>query len=194
MTKFFLTTTLPKTSLFWLFKNPFSFFSFFARMKLADPLKLSHIHQDFTKSLKPSSLSHIFLDLKGEGPLRNPPTSNKIREWFDTGLGKIHCITLLKWPSHSLDTRTRSNLERALLFKPPLQVKDPPSKGRSLNWRSSMTFVNLLIAEDNLEAPVRSPGNLTTLKSPPMHHGSVNLLFVYYALVGCKNILWKMRN
>uniref|UniRef100_F6H620 Uncharacterized protein n=1 Tax=Vitis vinifera TaxID=29760 RepID=F6H620_VITVI len=35
-----------------------------------------------------------------------------------------------------------------------------------------MTFVNLLIAEDNLEAPVRSPGNLTTLKSPPMHHGS----------------------
>ena len=48
------------------------------------------------RSLKPSDFSNIVSNQKGEGPDLIPPPSKRIGKWFNTGLGRVLWVTLLK--------------------------------------------------------------------------------------------------
>ena len=97
--------------LFHSFNIDFKAFNFAAKIKLEEPLKLSPSHHNFKRSLKPSTFSHIFSNLKREGTLLRPLPSKRTGKWLDTGLGKTHCIDPLKRQSHPLFTKNQPSLD-----------------------------------------------------------------------------------
>ena len=77
------------TSLFQSLILCFNSFSLVASLKLAFPLTTTPYHQPRMRSLKPSTLIHIFSNLNGEGPLLSPPPSNIMGKWSEVGLGSL---------------------------------------------------------------------------------------------------------
>ena len=78
----FLIKTLPKTSLFHLFRSFLRDFNFSARQWLLVPATKYPVHHSLTSSLSPSDRSHIFS--KGKGVL----PSRKMGQWLETILGR----------------------------------------------------------------------------------------------------------
>ena len=73
-----LQSSLPKTSLFQTFSFCLISLILAANLKLTLPLTSIPCHQLCIRSLNPSTLSHIFSNLKGVGPRLIPPSTRMI--------------------------------------------------------------------------------------------------------------------
>ena len=170
--EFLLTSNLPNTSLFQSLIFRFISFILVVSLKLALPLTTVPYHHPRRRSLKPSTLSHIFSNLNGEGPRLNPPPSSKMGKWSEVGLGSLLWNTPLNWSSQFWVTRNLSSLVQDWLFQPPFQVSNPPCKERSTSPSSSTIRANLLIAPVSLPCLLLSLWERITLKSPLNTRGS----------------------
>lgn len=69
------------------------------------------------------------------------------------------------------ETKKQSKLDFVLPIQPPAPLERTPLRNRSLKFKSSITFKNLLKAF-TLTPLLCSLGSLGTLESPPIHQGS----------------------
>ena len=76
--EFLLTSSLPNMSLFQPLIFSFITFILVANLKLALPLPPNPCHHPRRRSLNPSTLSHMFSNLNGDGPRLNPPPFSKM--------------------------------------------------------------------------------------------------------------------
>ena len=93
--EFLLTSSLPNMFLFQPLIFSFITFSLVVNLKLALPLPPDPCHHPRRRSLKPSTLSHMFSNLNGEEPRLNPPPFSKMGKWSEVGLGCLLWTTPL---------------------------------------------------------------------------------------------------
>ena len=154
-----LVSMIPNTFLFQLFKISFKALNFASKTKLKVPIKVKLPHHFFIWSLNPFSSSHMFANLKSEGPLFKPPPSRRMGKCSETSLGRIPCTAPLTILSQLSVAKNWSCLDWDWLFNPPRHVKGPPYKGKSLCSKSSTTSENLLIVA----------------KSPPLYYAPLDI-------------------